>query len=291
MGERSRVVESVIDWYSVHGRALPWREPGTSPWGILVSEFMCQQTQVDRVIPKWLDWMAEWPTPADLADASPAEAIRRWDRLGYPRRAKWLHGAARELAAVHGNTVPRDAAALRSLPGVGEYTAAAIQAFAFGVPAVVLDTNVRRVLARAVKASASPPATVTNDERSLAQAFVAEPAGATWSQAVMELGALVCTARTPDCDHCPIADTCAWLQAGRPAGPPTRRPLPRFEGSDRQARGRVLATIRTASTSVTVAELSACWPHAEQRERAIGSLLEDGLIERTRAGRLRLATD
>ena len=291
MGDRSRVVESVIDWYTVHGRALPWREPGTSPWGVLVSEFMCQQTQVDRVVPKWLDWMAEWPTPADLAAASPAEAIRRWDRLGYPRRAKWLHAAAQELATAHGNTVPSDAAALRALPGVGEYTAAAVQAFAFGIPAVVLDTNVRRVLARAVNASAAPAATVTNDERSLAQEFVAEPAGATWSQAVMELGALVCTARTPDCERCPIADACAWLHDGRPEGPPKRRAQPRFEGSDRQARGKVMAAIRAIPTSLSVAELSECWPHAEQRDRAIDSLLEDGLIERTRAGRLRLATN
>lgn len=289
MSTQAPIVEPVLDWYAAHARGLPWRAPGTSPWGVLVSEFMCQQTQVDRVVPKWLAWLDRWPSPRDLAADSPADAIRMWDRLGYPRRAKWLHASAVQIATIHDNEVPSGTDDLLALPGVGEYTAAAVQAFAFGQPSVVLDTNVRRVLARAITGTAAPGASPTRAERALAGTLVAHPRGAEWSQSVMELGALVCTARAPHCEDCPVRTMCAWRIAGAP--PAATRPprQARFEGSDRQVRGQIMAVVRDCNTSASTADIAAAWPHALQRDRALQSLLKDGLLERTRSGRYRLA--
>lgn len=281
------IVESVIAWFAVARRPLPWRAHGVSAWGVLVSEFMLQQTQVDRVIPRWQAWMQRWPAPEDLAAAPVADALRLWDRLGYPRRAKWLHACAVTIRDRHDGMVPADEAALLALPGVGHYTAAAVRAFAYGLPGVVLDTNVRRVIARAVAGTGGVAPHVPAEERHRAAALADHPRSATWSAAVMELGALVCTSARPACHACPIADSCAWRAVGYPAAPAQRRQA-RFEGSDRQARGRIMAVVRGSARSVPLSAIEAAWADAEQRDRAMASLLADGLLEVTRAGRLRL---
>jgi A/G-specific adenine glycosylase len=271
-------VSAVIDWFDVHERPLPWR--ASTPWGVLVSEFMLQQTPVDRVLPVWPTWLERWPEPADLAAASTADVLRAWGRLGYPRRAARLHASAVAITERFEGEVPADEDDLRSLPGVGEYTAAAVLAFAFGRRSVVLDTNVRRVVARAVHGVAAPPGNVTAAERERAgQLWPRSHArSARWSAAVMELGALVCTARRPACDTCPIRADCAWTTLGQPAPAEPPRRQPTYEGSDRQARGRLLSVLREGSGPVAHATLSRAWPDAEQRERALAGLMTDGLI-------------
>ena len=274
------LLEPVLDWYAVAARDLPWRRPGTSPWAVMVSEFMLQQTPVARVLPVYDAWMERWPTPADLAAEPSGEAVRAWGRLGYPRRALRLHACAVAITDQHGGEVPDRYDALRALPGIGDYTAAAIASFAFGRAHAVLDTNVRRVLGRAVCATELPPPSVTRAERDLATSLVPEPHPERWAVAVMELGALVCTANAPRCDACPIVDRCAWHAAGRPAydGPPRRGQS--YAGTDRQCRGRLLAVVRETDRPVTRAALDAAWPAGAQRERALASLLADGLLVR-----------
>lgn len=272
----------VLDWFEVHRRDLPWRAEDRTAWGVLVSEVMLQQTPVVRVLPAWRGWMSRWPTPPDLAADPPGEAVRQWDRLGYPRRALRLHETATIIRSQHGGHVPADPTALRALPGVGEYTAAAVRAFAFGARTVVLDTNVRRVLTRLLAGSRLPPPGLTVAERARASAVLpADPArAAVWSVAVMELGALVCTATDPSCGRCPVAASCAWVLAGRPeyAGPV--RTVQRFAGTDRQARGALLRVLREASGPVSRQRLEAAWAmDPMQRERALDGLVVDGLVE------------
>jgi A/G-specific adenine glycosylase len=266
-------------WFEVNRRDLPWRAADRTPWGVLVSEVMLQQTPVARVVPAWTAWMARWPQPADLAEDSPGEAVRQWDRLGYPRRALNLHAAALAIVERHDGRVPEAEVDLLALPGVGEYTAAAVRAFAFGRRSVVLDTNVRRVLAR-LDGQEHPPPSLTASERSRAEALVPEDdAGAArWSAAVMELGALVCTATSPRCADCPVAGMCAWVRAGRPAydGPPRR--VQRFAGTDRQVRGRIMAVLRESAGSVGRSAIEATWDDPIQRERALDGLVADGLV-------------
>lgn len=237
---------------------------------------MLQQTPVARVLPRWREWLERWPTAPDLARASQADAVRAWDRLGYPRRAQRLHAAAVQITEVHGGEVPSDDAHLRALPGVGEYTAAAVRAFAFGIPSVVLDVNVRRVLARAYLGRAFPSAHITRAERELASTLHGEIAA--WSAAMMELGALVCTARSPHCEICPLAADCEWKRDGYPmnASPPRRQP--KYEGSDRQMRGAILAVLRDNPSGASRDHLSRGHDH-EQWERALRSLINDGLVE------------
>lgn len=282
--------EPVLRWYDEHARDLPWRGPGATPWGILVSEFMLQQTPVARVLPVWTAWLAAWPTPAALAAESAGEAVRAWGRLGYPRRALRLHGAAQAIVERHDGQVPASYDALRALPGVGDYTAAAVSSFAHRQRHVVLDTNVRRVLARSVSGVAFPSRAVTRAERDLATGLLPdEPAvAANWAVAVMELGALVCTASNPRCEACPIAGRCAWLAAGRPAHDGPARTAQTYDGTDRQCRGRLLAVLRATDASVDRAALDAAWPEADQRERALASLVADGLVVAVGEGRFAL---
>lgn len=282
MSQADRIARPIIDWYRDSGRDLPWRAEDFTPWGVLVSEFMLQQTQVSRVIPKLTAWLERWPTPADLAADSPAEAVRMWDRLGYPRRALWLHQAAVEIVDRHGGNVPSDVDALLALKGVGPYTARAIAAFAYGVREPVVDTNTRRVIARAVNGIAA--AGMPNERTDLAEMWALLPSDETDAQAfnagIMELGAIVCVARTPLCAECPIARDCAWLAAGQPDNAPAKRPRQaKFDGSDRQVRGIVMAALRDADSSVEETKLTTLWPDAAQLGRAIHSLLSDGLIE------------
>ncbi|MFC5997419.1 A/G-specific adenine glycosylase [Quadrisphaera sp. GCM10027208] len=278
---RSDLHAPVTDWYTRAARDLPWRRRGTTPWGVLVSEVMLQQTPVARVVPVWQHWVQRWPEPADLAAAAPGDAVRAWDRLGYPRRALRLHGAAVAVVERHGGRVPGDHDLLLALPGVGGYTAAAVAAFAFGRRHPVVDTNVRRVQARAVRGEALPAPALTAAERRLAEQLLPDdPAGAAaWSVAVMELGALVCTARGPRCGDCPVRDRCRWHLAGRPAATtPVRRSQP-WAGTDRMVRGRLLAVLRGADGPVAAAELAAAWDDDDQRGRCLATLVADGLAE------------
>ena len=284
----SALVTALLRWYDRHERPLPWRH--TSPWGVLVSEFMLQQTPVDRVLPVWDAWLARWPTPPDLASDSVADALRAWGRLGYPRRARWLHQSAVVLTDQHGGVVPNDPDALRALPGVGEYTTAAVLAFAFGQRSLVLDTNVRRVVSRTVSGIAQPTTHITAAERDRADTLWprTHTRSARWSAAVMEFGALVCTAKRPACDVCPVQRTCTWTQAGQPIPTaPFARQAP-YEGSDRQARGRIMALLRDSPRPVGGAPLRATWSDDEQRERALAGLVSDGLVMRLARNRYAL---
>lgn len=242
---------------------------------------MLQQTQVDRVIPKWEHWMRTWPTPTALAKAPVADVLRAWQGLGYPRRAIRLHASAQAIVEHWNGEVPKDEAELLTLPGVGQYTAAAVAAFAYGQPAVVLDTNIRRVIARAWGGQAAVSSHLTKAERERAAGLLSPKSGAHWSAAVMELGAMVCTARAPKCELCPLASSCRWLAIGRPPNGPEVRKQPGFEGSDRQARGVLLQAV-SAGEPISVIETT--WPSKEQRDRALASLVADGLIARTRSG-------
>ena len=272
----------VLDWYDEHARDLPWRANGASAWSVMVSEFMLQQTPVARVLPIHAQWMQRWPSPSALAADDAGEAVRAWGRLGYPRRALRLHGAATEIRDLHDGDVPQSYTELLALPGVGDYTAAAIASFAHGQRHVVLDTNVRRVFARAVEGVEFPHPTVKKAERELAASLLPTdaPTAATWAVATMELGALVCTASNPACDRCPIQHTCAWFGTGKPAYDGPARKVQGFAGTDRQVRGRLLSVVRESEGAVPKQRLDLVWSEAVQRERALASLIADGLLVR-----------
>lgn len=276
---------TLIAWYRENARDLPWRRPGFSAWGVLVSEFMLQQTPVNRVIPHLQAWLARWPTPADLAATSPAEAVRQWANLGYPRRALWLHRAAVEIRDRHGGIVPSEVAELLALSGVGDYTARAVAVFAYGQRHPVVDTNTRRVLARAIQGRAQPGPPSRRDLDTMAAILPTDAAdAAVLNAATMELGATICLARTPRCANCPLARRCAWRQAGYPDTGDDRRRQAAYQGSDRQARGAVLKLLReTSDHSVPMVEVLPGWPDPAQRDRAIASLLRDGLAEQSGA--------
>jgi len=299
----------IAAWFAANARPLPWREPGCSAWGIMVSEFMLQQTPVARVLPVWEQWLRRWPEPAALAAEPSGEAVRAWGRLGYPRRALRLHAAATAIVAQHGGAVPASHAELLALPGVGTYTAAAIASFAFDAPETVVDTNVRRVQARLVGGEALPAPSLTAGEMKRAHALMpGRPAARAWNAGVMELGALVCTARSPKCGQCPVLDACAWVAAGRPEP----RYVPKgqaWAGTDRQVRGAMMAVLRKASAPVlpglllgSVDLVAAAEPeqaggvgaelqrlHAlnasdEQLTRCLDGLVRDGLAQASAAG-------
>ncbi|WP_460806224.1 HhH-GPD family protein [Micromonospora zhanjiangensis] len=289
----TQFAEMATRWYDQNARDLPWREPDVGAWAILVSEIMLQQTPVVRVLPAWRAWLARWPVPAALAADTPAEAIRMWGRLGYPRRALRLRECAVALTQRHDGVVPTDLDALLALPGVGSYTARAVAAFAYGQRHPVVDTNVRRLVARAVTGLPDAgPATRPADLVATEELLPVEPARAAWaSAAFMELGALVCTARGPRCGECPLAEVCAWRAAGRPAAPgPTRRPQ-QYAGTDRQVRGLLLAVLRETVGPVPGERLDLVWTDDVQRARALAGLVQDGLVERAGADAYTLAGD
>ncbi|KQX74652.1 A/G-specific adenine glycosylase [Aeromicrobium sp. Root472D3] len=270
--------DRITAWFATAARDLPWRR-GVSPWAVMVSEFMLQQTPVARVLPVYETWVRRWPTPADLAAEPAGEAVRAWGRLGYPRRALRLHAAATAITQRHGGGVPTSRDELLALPGVGDYTAAAITSFAFGGRAVVMDTNIRRVFARVVEGVEFPAPAVTAAERRLATSLLPADDAHVWAAATMELGALVCTARSPQCGVCPVADACRWRALGHPAHEGPARRGQSWEGTDRQCRGRLLAVLRDATGPVPTAALDAAWPEAAQRDRCLDGLVADGLIE------------
>ena len=271
----------LLAWYGRAARDLPWRAPEATPWAVLVSEVMLQQTPVARVLPAYASWLDRWPEPSALAAASPADAVRAWGRLGYPRRALRLHACAVAIRDRFGGRVPADVATLLELPGVGEYTARAVAAFAFGQRVPVVDTNVRRVVARVIagQGAAGPPST-TRDHAAVAALLPPDPrTAARFGVALMELGALICTARRPRCAECPIVAECAWVAAGSPPYTgPTTRPQ-RFAGTDRQVRGLLMAVLREADGPVPLSALDAVWPDPVQRGRALDSLVADGLVD------------
>jgi A/G-specific adenine glycosylase len=285
--ERERAAMDVVArWFRRSARPLPWRNTETTPWGVLLSEIMAQQTPVARVAPMWVEWVERWPTATSLASASPADIVRAWGKLGYPRRALNLHTAATRIRDEFGGEVPRDVDALESLPGIGSYTARAVASFAFGQRVPVVDTNIRRVLARAVLGIAEPEPPRIRADMDLMESVL--PAKATESVAVnagvMELGAVFCTARTPNCGECPIAEQCAWALAGFPANAGrTRTPQAKYEGSVRQARGAILALARE-QPHITGAQIASAVPDSSKRDRALEGLLSDGLIVNVKRG-------
>lgn len=286
----SALVAPLLDWYSTMARELPWRQPDAGPWAVLVSEIMLQQTPVSRVLPAYAAWLKRWPTPAELAGDSPGEAVRMWGRLGYPRRALRLHECAAAITTRFDGAVPDTVADLESLPGIGPYTARAVASFAFGQRHPVVDTNVRRVIGRLLCARPAPgPPSTVRDHAAVEPLLPAEPArAARFGVAVMELGALVCTARAPRCGECPVTASCAWLRAGAPpAVGPTVRPQ-RFAGTDRQVRGLLMAVLRDAPGPVEQARLDAAWSDHGQRRRALDSLVVDGLVDPLPDGRFGL---
>jgi A/G-specific adenine glycosylase len=278
----SGLTEPLLAWYDAHARELPWRGPAASAWSVLVSEFMLQQTPVARVLPVHEEWLGRWPTPADLAAEPTGEAVRAWGRLGYPRRALRLHAAATAIVDRHDGEVPSAYDDLLALPGIGAYTAAAVSTFAFGRRHVVLDTNVRRVLARLLAGQALPAPSVTRVERDRAAAVLPadEPTAAAWSIALMELGALVCTARAPACGACPVSDRCDWRSAGHPDHDGPARRTQAWAGTDRQCRGRLMAVLRESVGPVHRSLLDAAWADSGQRTRCLSGLIEDGLAVR-----------
>jgi A/G-specific adenine glycosylase len=271
---------TVVDWYHANKRDLPWRRDGFTAWGTLVSEFMLQQTPVSRVIPRLEEWLTRWPTPADLASVPPGEAVRAWQALGYPRRALWLHACAVAITERHDGIVPDDVDELLALPGIGDYTARAVAVFAYGDRHPVVDTNIRRVIARAVDGQGEPgPPNAKRDLAAMESLLPHErSAAAAFNAGMMELGALVCVARTPRCEECPLRDACAWRLAGYPAYEGPRKAVQKkYEGSDRQVRGLIMAELRASHIPLTDAEIEGLWPDAPQRDRALAGLLADGL--------------
>jgi A/G-specific adenine glycosylase len=280
IGTARTVVRRILSWYGQHARDLPWRRPDATPWAIMVSEFMLQQTPVERVRGPWQAWLEQWPTPASLAVAPRGDAVRAWGRLGYPRRALRLHQAAQVIMNDFDGKVPEDHESLLRLPGVGSYTAAAIRSFAYGRREIVLDTNVRRLLVRLAWGVAYPSAASTSRERALAEELAPRNPrrAAQWAIASMELGALVCRARNPICDACPVAAVCAWRRAGYPAWAGAPRRGQAYAGTDRQCRGALLAVLRSSEEPIPDRELAAAWQDFGQRDRALGSLIQDGLV-------------
>jgi len=267
-------------WFVANARDLPWRRDGFGAWGVLVSEFMLQQTPVSRVIPRVEEWLARWPAPADLAAVPPSEAVRAWSSLGYPRRALWLHAAAVQITELHGGVVPSDIDDLLALTGIGDYTARAVAAFAYGHRHPVVDTNTRRVIARAIAGAGEPAPPSRGRDLEAMNLLLPESAheAALFNAAIMELGAVVCTSRKPHCQACPIRDICAWRAADYPEYAGTRKAVQKtFAGSDRQVRGLIMAELRATHRSVTDAEITGLWPDAAQRDRALASLVADGL--------------
>ena len=279
----------VIGWFEEQARDLPWRRPECTSWGVMVSEVMLQQTPVGRVLPRWEEWMRRWPTPTATAAAPASEILTVWDRLGYPRRALRLQAAAQAMVDQHDGEVPGTADELRALPGVGEYTAAAVASFAFGQPEVVVDTNIRRVHARVFSGAALPGKTYTAAQRKLAHELMPETAhdqgreACAWNASAMELGALICTAKSPQCAICPVADLCAWVAAGSP--PPTEEQQTKgqaWAGTDRQVRGAIMAELRQGEPvhrGTLLEGLPLPGASEEQRIRCLDSLLRDDLAE------------
>ncbi|MFT8592354.1 MAG: A/G-specific adenine glycosylase [Bifidobacterium sp.] len=274
----------LFPWWDDNARDLPWRFGRATPWGILVSEVMSQQTQMSRVAPYWITWMNAWPDARALAKASTAEVITAWGHLGYPRRALRLQECARVVAEQYDNRLPQRYEELIALPGVGDYTASAVLSFAFGTRIAVIDTNIRRVLSRAALGVESLGGAATVADRKLANDLLPRDSKESnvWNQATMELGATVCTAKNPQCEICPLYEKCNFVAAGKPGLAEGRtRPRQHFKGTNRQVRGLILHALRskTDMEPVRYQELVKLWPKSAQLDECLMSLDADGLIE------------
>ena len=267
---------TILTWFDENQRDLPWRK--TNPWGVMVSEFMLQQTPVNRVLPKWNEWMERWPDPASLASARKSDVISAWGRLGYPRRALRLYESAKVIADSHNNRVPREIEILRSLPGIGDYTAAAIAAFAYGESTLVLDVNIRRLFSRVYDGIETPSSSQSQYERRIRAELIPHD-GAKWAAATMEFGALICTSRNPLCEVCPVKNSCAWRAAGYPKSE-VKSKTQDWHGTDRKCRGTILQALRE-KRKLSPDALKKLWEDGSQVEKALKTLLADGLIEAT----------
>jgi A/G-specific adenine glycosylase len=237
---------------------------------------MLQQTPVARVLPIYIQWMTRWPTAASLAQATPAEVITAWGRLGYPRRALRLHECAKVIATEHNGVVPSSEIELRKLPGVGEYTSAALIAFAFSGRSLVLDINIRRLFSRVIDGVETPKAAPTKSERVEREKLIPEKNAAIWAAATMEIGALICTAKKPKCGVCPLADQCKWRSLDFPLSDQPKR-TQTWHGTDRQCRGVIVQALRENS-ALSKKEINLLWDVPSQVEKALLTLLEDGLV-------------
>ena len=272
--------KEITAWFKANKRDLPWRK--SDAWGVLVSEIMLQQTPVQRVLPIYQEWMKRWPTPSDLAKATPADVITAWGRLGYPRRALRLHECAKVITSELKGIIPKEEAELRKLPGIGEYTAAAMVAFAFEGKSLVLDINIRRFFSRLYKGEETPAAAPTKAERIEYAQYIPDKNAHIWAAATMELGALICTAKKPLCGRCPVADKCQWRSLDYPSSERVKR-TQSWHGTDRQCRGTIVQALRDNPT-LSKRELNLLWDVPSQVEKAILTLLDDGLIEEQRKG-------
>ena len=280
----NQLEKPIVSWFKKNKRDLPWRN--TTPWGVMVSEYMLQQTPVNRVLPKWDEWMKRWPTPKDLAKASPAEVITAWGRLGYPRRALRLHAAAQIISEDFKNQVPEDPATLQTLPGIGEYTAAAIGAFAFEKQTLVMDVNIRRLLTRIIDGNEHPRPAPTAREKASRLALQPPKNAHIWAAATMELGALVCTSKNPICEQCPVIGQCKWRKNGYPKTNLVRKSQD-WHGTDRKCRGTIVQALRE-NESLTENAIKKLWPDESQVEKALKTLQADLLIEAIPRKRYRL---
>jgi A/G-specific adenine glycosylase len=270
----SSLHQPVLAWYKKNKRELPWRN--TDAWGVLVSEIMLQQTPVARVLPIYIEWMKRWPTPEALAAATPAQVITAWGRLGYPRRALRLHECAKVISTQYKGQIPKTQSELRELPGIGDYTSAAIIAFAFEGRSLVLDINIRRVFARVIDGVEVPTAAPTKSERLEREKLIPSKNPHVWAAATMELGALICTAKNPKCGQCPLADQCIWRSLDYPLSDQPKR-TQSWHGTDRQCRGVIVQALRE-NPALSKKEIMQLWDAPSQVEKALLTLLEDGLV-------------
>ncbi len=280
----SSLHQPVLAWYKKNKRDLPWRS--TDAWGVLVSEIMLQQTPVTRVLPVYNEWMKRWPTPAALAAATPAQVITAWGRLGYPRRALRLHECAKVISTQNKGKIPTTQSELRELPGVGDYTSAAIIAFAFEGRSLVLDINIRRVFARVIDGIEVPTAAPTRFERQEREKLIPSKNPHVWAAATMELGALICTAKNPKCGQCPLADQCIWRSLDYPLSDQPKR-TQSWHGTDRQCRGVIVQALRE-NPALSKKEIMQLWDVPSQVEKALLTLLEDGLLVEQKGQRFSL---
>ena len=280
----SSLHQPVLAWYKKNKRDLPWRN--TDAWGVLVSEIMLQQTPVARVLPVYIEWMKRWPTPAALAAASPAQIITAWGRLGYPRRALRLHECAKVISTKYKGRIPETQSKLRELPGIGDYTSAAIIAFAFEGRSLVLDINIRRLFARVIDGIEVPTAAPTKSERVERENLIPPKNPHVWAAATMELGALICTAKNPKCGQCPLANLCIWRSLDYPLSDQPKR-TQSWHGTDRQCRGVIVQALRE-NPVLSKKEIMQLWDVPSQVEKALLTLLEDGLVVEQKGQRFSL---
>lgn len=276
----------LIRWFRANGRDLPWREDVT-PWEVLMSEFMLQQTQVSRVIPYFEEFLRVFPTPSAMACVPKGKVVEMWGSLGYPRRALRLHQLATVLSTEYSDQVPDDYETLLSLAGIGDYTANAVLAFAFHKRSVVIDTNIRRVIARSHSGKEWPEKSLSRKERDAIAELVPKghKTASVYSAAIMELGQVICIPK-PKCDECPIRSECNWVLKGKPKGNKPNR-TQAWHGTNRKCRGMILRAIREES-SVSMNILSKSWENREQLESCVEDLIREGFIKKSR-GRLILA--